>query len=96
MPFRRTALLIVLGTLLRPLPSPAVDLQGLEFTGSGFMTLAAGRVFGGTRDVAVDQGFHCPCFISDYAQRGVYEAGAAPRGWTGPPAHRTCFARSAT
>lgn len=28
--------------------------------------------------------------------RGVYEAGAAPRGWTGPPAHRTCFARSAT
>ncbi|HOY01643.1 MAG TPA: hypothetical protein PLV36_09080, partial [Zoogloea sp.] len=75
MPFRRAAFLFALGALLCPLPSHAVDLQGLEFTGSGFMTLAAGRVFGGTRDAAVDQGFHCPCFISDYAQRGVYEAG---------------------
>ncbi len=75
MPFRRTAFLFALGALLCPLLSHAVDLQGLEFTGSGFMTLAAGRVFGGTRDAAVDQGFHCPCFISDYAQRGVYEAG---------------------
>jgi len=75
MPFQRAAFLFALGALLCPLPSHAVDLQGLEFTGSGFMTLAAGRVFGGTRDAAVDQGFHCPCFISDYAQRGVYEAG---------------------
>ena len=67
MPFRRTAFLFALGALLCPLLSHAVDLQGLEFTGSGFMTLAAGRVFGGTRDAAVDQGFHCPCSIYDYA-----------------------------
>ena len=35
------------------------------------------KIVGGTHDEATDQGFGCPCFISDYAQGGVYEHG----GW---------------
>lgn len=44
---------------------------GLEFTGSGFASLTAGKMLGGTRAIASD--YECPCFISDYAQAGVYD-----------------------
>jgi hypothetical protein len=47
---------------------------GPSFTLSGFATLAAGKVLGGTHDPAVNQGYDCPCYISDYAQNGVYES----------------------
>jgi Gram-negative porin len=40
---------------------------------SGFATAAAGKILGGSHDEAVDLDYHCPCFISDYAQNGVYE-----------------------
>ena len=55
----------------------AEEAKWLEFSGSGFLTVAAGKIIGGTHDEATDQGFACPCFISDYAQGGVYEQG----GW---------------
>jgi hypothetical protein len=48
---------------------------GIDFSGSGFLTAAAGRIMRGTHDSQSDQGYHCPCFISDYAQNGVYESG---------------------
>jgi hypothetical protein len=47
---------------------------GASFTLSGFATVAAGKVLSGTHDPAVNQGYDCPCFISDYAQNGVYES----------------------
>lgn len=44
----------------------------VRFSGSGFLTVAAGKILGSgdKRDVA---GWECPCFVSDYAQGGVYE-----------------------
>jgi hypothetical protein len=54
--------------------SHAVEVGGVTFTGSGFMTLAAGSTLnGGTPQP--NSGFKCPCFISDFAQAGVYQAG---------------------
>jgi hypothetical protein len=49
----------------------------IEFSGSGFVSVVAGKVLGGTHDAATDLGYRCPCFIADYAQNGVYESG----GW---------------
>lgn len=40
---------------------------------SGFATLAAGKIIGGSHDELVDLDYQCPCFISDYAQNGVCE-----------------------
>ena len=48
----------------------------IEFTGSGFLSVVAGKVLKGNHDAATDLGYACPCFISDYAQNGVYEHGA--------------------
>jgi hypothetical protein len=48
--------------------------SGPSFTLSGFATLAAGKVLSGTHDPTVNQGYDCPCYISDYAQNGVYES----------------------
>jgi hypothetical protein len=53
----------------------AEGLRGLQFSSAGFLSLVAGKVLGGTHDPATDQGYACPCFISDYAQNGVYATG---------------------
>lgn len=45
--------------------------NGIEFSGSGFLTLGAGKMLGGTRGPVTDR--DCPCFTSDYAQGGVYD-----------------------
>lgn len=49
----------------------AQEAPPVEFSGSGFMTIGVGKMLGGTRNKVAD--FDCPCFISDYAQAGVYE-----------------------
>lgn len=60
-----------------PLLSFAVAAQaqettkGVEFSGSGFLTLGVGKMLGGTRGKVAD--FDCPCFVADYAQAGVYD-----------------------
>ena len=56
-------------------PAHAADAQNNkpQVLISGFATLAAGKILGGSHDEAVDLEYHCPCFISDYAQNGVYE-----------------------
>ncbi len=51
----------------------AAEVGGVEFTGSGFMTLAVGKVLGGTREDPSVNGYKGPHFISDWAQGGVYE-----------------------
>jgi hypothetical protein len=60
------------GSSLEPVPqaTPSGPLTSL----SGFVTVAAGKVLGGSQDTSVNQGYDCPCFISDYAQNGVYES----------------------
>jgi hypothetical protein len=56
--------------------SHAIDVGGVEMTGSGFLTLAAGRVFSGTNnDPGYALGFDGPSYVADYANRGVYESG---------------------
>ena len=44
---------------------------GIEYSGTGFYTIAAGKMLGGTQANVMD--YNCPCFISDYAQAGVYD-----------------------
>ena len=63
-----------------PAANPPSIPASLEFTGSGFLSATAGRVLGGTHDPATDVGYRCPCFISDYAQAGVYESGRLRAG----------------
>ncbi len=67
-----------------PALGSAADGPGLQYGFSGFATVAVGRILGGTHDPEVNQGWNCPCFISDYAQGGVYE----DRGWTARPGSR--------
>jgi hypothetical protein len=51
------------------------EIAGIEYSGSGFMTLATGKMLGGTRGNVGD--YNCPCFVSDYAQAGIYDARSA-------------------
>jgi len=81
----RWSSILTLGTLvafaLQCGTARAQEAPGLDFSGSGFLSVAAGKVLSGTHDAAEDLGYHCPCFISDYAQNGVYE----DRGWQAGP-----------
>ncbi len=45
--------------------------DGPEFSGSGFVTIAAGKILGGTSANVGD--YNCPCFVSDYAESAIYE-----------------------
>ncbi len=62
-----------------PTTAPAVEAGGIEWSGSGFLTLAAGRIVGGDDDNRRTNpaylGYRGPHLISDWAQGGVYEAG---------------------
>lgn len=49
----------------------AEQVGGVEFSGSGFYTIAVGKMLGGTRNNVQD--YNCPCYISDYAQASVYD-----------------------
>ncbi|MBI5890853.1 MAG: hypothetical protein HZB47_09270 [Nitrosomonadales bacterium] len=42
-----------------------------SFDGSGFLTIGAGVMLGGTRGPVLDK--QCPCFIADYAQNAIYD-----------------------
>ena len=55
--------------------SPLALAEGIEFTGSGFLTIAAGKILGGTKDdpSLTPNGYKGPHYISDWAQGGVYE-----------------------
>lgn len=52
--------------------SQAVEMGGIDFSGSGFMTVAAGKMLGGTRGGEASD-FKRPIFVSDYAQGGIYD-----------------------
>jgi hypothetical protein len=76
------ALTVVVAALMAAASPRAVAADGagpgLQWSGSGFATLAAGKVLGGTSDPATDYGYRCPCMITDYAQGAIYEKG----GWS--------------
>ncbi len=64
--------LIVLCAVLGVIPvAHGESLGGLEFKGSGFLSVGAGAMLGGTN--AGVAGRNCPCFITDYAQSSVYD-----------------------
>ena len=67
-----------LAAVLAVLSSPVVHADGIEWTASGFLTLAAGRVFGGDPGANFN-GYQGPVYIADYGQGGVYEK---PKGWS--------------
>ena len=62
--------MILLGAFTVAANSYASEGNGIEYTGSGFATLGISKMLGGTRANVMD--YNCPCFISDYAQAGVY------------------------
>lgn len=49
----------------------AQDWGEWNFSGSGFFTVGAGVMLGGTRNTVLDK--QCPCFTADYAQNGIYD-----------------------
>lgn len=51
--------------------SHADELNDPRFSGSGFMTIAAGKMLGGTEGNVGD--YDCPCFVSDYAQAAIFD-----------------------
>jgi hypothetical protein len=50
--------------------SQADDYSPIEFFGSGFLGITVGKMLSGSSGRANDT--ECPCFISDYAQTGIY------------------------
>lgn len=73
----KTLMLAGLLSVIAP-SAQALEAGGIDFKGSGFMTLAAGTVLnsGAAQNAS---GYNCPCFISDYAHAGVYEKGGLQR-----------------
>ncbi|MFA6014527.1 MAG: hypothetical protein WC742_05620 [Gallionellaceae bacterium] len=55
----------------------AAELGGVEFSGSGFMTIGVGTMLSGTKKIVSD--YNCPCFVADYAQGAVYDNRSAPQ-----------------
>lgn len=70
---KKYRVMLVLAATLGGSPAwvQAEEKSGLEFMGSGFATLGFGKMLGGSKAVVAD--YECPCFISDYAQAGVFD-----------------------
>src|ERR1022692_4171033 len=61
------ALLCALATI----NSHADEGNGIEYSGSGFMTITAGKMLGGTSGNV--GGYNCPCYVADYAEAAIYD-----------------------
>ncbi len=61
----------VLLCLLAATGCQADEGSGIEYAGSGFMTITAGKMLGGTSGNV--GGYNCPCYVSDYAQAAIYD-----------------------
>jgi hypothetical protein len=70
--------------LCTAVPVSAAEVGPFDLSGSGFLSAVAGKVLRGQSDPKTDLGYPCPCFISDYAQNGVYDS----RGWQVGPDSR--------
>ncbi len=66
----------------------AAEFAGLDWSGSGFATVAIGKMLNGV-PTQMQSGYACPCFVSDFAQGGVYQQGGlqwqpdSKVGWQG-------------
>lgn len=78
---RLLQLLVAGATALAVSVAQGADLAGIEFTGSGFLTLAAGRILSGDAPANFN-GYQGPVYIADYGQAGVYEK---DKGWSLAP-----------
>lgn len=67
---------ILIGTLVTT-TSHANEENGIEYSGSGFVTIAAGLMLSGTRGNV--GGYDCPCYVSDYAQGAIYDGRSGPQ-----------------
>lgn len=61
----------LMGALTVVANSQANEASGIEYSGSGFMTIGLGKMLGGTRANVSD--YDCPCFNADYAQGSIYD-----------------------
>ncbi|CAK0773012.1 conserved hypothetical protein [Gammaproteobacteria bacterium] len=57
-----------------------LPVSAVEFSGTGFLTIAAGKIIGGNVKGMNETGYNCPCQISDYSQAAVYEDGGVKFG----------------
>lgn len=55
-------------------PTQAVEAYGIDFTGSGFLTLGAGKIIGGGAKSSFND-YTSPTFVADFGQAGMYEKG---------------------
>jgi hypothetical protein len=69
-----------LGFLLLSASVSAAQDSIVEFSGSGFLTIGAGKMLSGTTATVLDR--QCPCFVADYAQGAVYDGAS---GWQFAP-----------
>lgn len=68
---KRMQRLMTLMCALATASAHAGEGGGPEYSGSGFLSLAAGKMLGGSRGNVGD--FNCPCYVSDYAQAAIYD-----------------------
>lgn len=73
MNINRQLALLLSGVMMASVCFAGVD--ALQFSGSGFVTLTAGKMLGGTTGNV--GGYNCPCFVSDYAQAAIYDGRSA-------------------
>jgi len=64
-----------LACALAPPASRAGEIGGIEYSGSGFLTVAAGKMLCGTQGNI--GGYNCPCYVSDYANAAIYDGRSA-------------------
>lgn len=67
--FGRTGLIVIFA--LHSMSAFAGQRGGIEYSGSGFLTVGVGKMIGGTSAAVLDR--NCPCFAADYAQGAVYD-----------------------
>ena len=63
--------LLVVGLCALATTAHAEENNEWGFAGSGFLTVGAGVMLGGTHGQVLDR--HCPCFIADYAQNAIFD-----------------------
>lgn len=73
------------------LAAQAQEVPSVDFSGSGFLTLAAGKVIKGDAPGNFND-YRAPAFVTDYAQAGVYEN----NGWSIKPDSRLGLQGTAT
>lgn len=86
-----SSIAVVAAAFGHSLAAQAQEAHGVDFSGSGFLTLAAGKVVKGDAPSNFND-YRAPAFVTDYAQAGVYEN----NGWSIKPDSRLGLQGTAT